>query len=114
MSDLLALGPGLLLYTAGIPLVLFLGYYLLKSKWWATDLGRILVALSASLSAVIAISISKNLFGEWPGINIVRWVVYPSMNLAFWSLFVTLRKIQKSTSKHPLKARHEREKENTP
>lgn len=112
MNDLLALGPGLLLYTAGIPLALFLGYYLVWSRWWANVVGRILVALAGSLLAVIVISITKNVFGEWPGIAVVRFVVYAAMNLSFWSLFITLRNIQKSTRKHPLKARPERETEN--
>lgn len=111
MTNLLALGPGLLLYTAGIPLALFLGYYLAWSRWWTNVVGRILVALAASLLAVILISVTKNAWGEWPGINIVRLVVYAAMNLSFWSLFVTLRGIQKYTTKHPLKARPEREKE---
>lgn len=111
MNDLLALGPGLLLYTAGIPLALFLGYYLTWSRWWTTVVGRILVALAASLVAVILISITKNIFGEWPGIDMVRFGVYAAMNLSFWSLFFTLRAIQKSTTKHLLKARPEREKE---
>ena len=84
MNGLLDLGPGLLLYTAGIPLALFWGYYLFLSKWWASAIGRILMALSTSLLAVIAISISKNMFGEWPGINVVRFVVYTGMNVSFY------------------------------
>lgn len=111
MTNLLDLGPGLLLYTAGIPLALFLGYYLMWSRWWTTVVGRVLVALAASLVAIIVLSITKRIWGEWPGIDVVRFIVYTAMNLSFWSLFVTLRGIQKSTSKHPLKARPEREKE---
>lgn len=112
MNGLLDLGPGLLLYTAGIPLALFWGYYLILSKWWASAIGRILMALSTSLLAIIVISISKNVFGEWPGIELVRLLIYTGMNISFWSLFISLRTIQKSPKKHPLKPRHEREKEN--
>lgn len=110
-DEIVAFGPGALLYSAGVPLSLFWAYYLLFSRWWASAIGRVLMALSTSLLAIIVISISKNVFGEWPGIEAVRLVVYTGMNISFWSLFISLRNIQRSPQQHPLKPRHEREEE---
>lgn len=114
MNALLELGPLALLYTAWVPLTLFIYSYARWSRWWATGVGRMMMSLAVGLWAIISLSLSRFIFrDDWYGLDIVRLVIYLAMNIVFWSMFITLRNVQKPASKHPLKPRHEREKETT-
>lgn len=88
--------PTVLLGCCALMLALFIGFYLALSRWRSTSVGRIVMGLCIALLAILLIGFSRSLFGQWPGINIVRTVVYLVMLGGLYRLFATLRQIQRT------------------
>ena len=99
-----------LFYASALPAALFAFSYGAFSRWWVTDIGRILMGLIVSLLYIIGLSLAKSMFGDFPGRDIARIVGYTAILVGLWHMFFALRRIQKSsTNAH--ETRHMRAKE---
>lgn len=88
--------PTVLLAACALVLALFVGFYLALSRWRATSVGQIVMGLCIALLATLSIGLSRSMFGDWPGIDIVRTAVYLFMFGGLVRLFGTLRRIQRT------------------
>lgn len=84
------------LYAGAIPLTGFIVSYATRSRWTATDVGRIIMGLAVSLDAVMVIGLSNLVWGEWPGLHTTRLLAYTAVTGALCHLYVTLRRIQRT------------------
>lgn len=96
-----------------VPSVTFVVLYAGFSKWWITDIGRIIMGLFVSIIYITVLSLVRFVFGDFPGEDVFRIVGYLAINIGLWHMVATLHRIQKGENKHPLKPRHQtRKKEN--
>lgn len=105
MTDAIDLTAKALFWACGIPAAVFVGLYAARSKWWITDIGRIIMGLCVSIAYITGLSLIRNQIGAFPGENVFRIVGYLAINIGLWHMVWTLHRIQASTSKHPLKPR---------
>lgn len=112
MNDAIDLAAKALFWACGIPAAAFVTLYAARSKWWITDIGRIIMGLCISIAYMTGLSLVRFIVGEFPGENALRIVGYLAINIGLWHMVWTLHRIQSSTKKHPLKPRRKRGKEN--
>lgn len=90
--------------SALLPLSLFVYYYGRYSPWRATNIGRTMMYKNLSFIAVFSV-IALGLFlgDDYPGRDILRFIVYTAVVIMFWVNFVTMRKVQVqySTARFP-------------
>lgn len=96
MTTLIHTAPTMLLAACATVLALFIGFYMALSRWTSTSVGRIVMGLCISLEAILLIGFSRSMFGQWPGIDVVRCIVYAAMLAGLIHLLVTLRHIQRT------------------
>lgn len=85
----------IILYSAIVPLGLFVFYYGTRSQWWVSPLGRVVLGLLVSILAMLSIGLVAYVFDpEW--LNIVRAVVYGAMNVGLWHFLWVLRTTQRT------------------
>lgn len=80
--------------SAILPLGLFVYYYGRYSPWRATNIGRIMMYKQISFIAVFVVIGLGLFFGDYPGRDILRFLVYTAVVIMFWVNFVTMRKVQ--------------------
>lgn len=109
MTDLIAKA---LFWACMLPASAFIGFYAAYSKWWITDIGRIIMGLCLSIVYMTGLSLARNALGDFPGEDVFRIVGYLAINIGLWHMVWTLRKIQNSTGRHPLKKKRNETREN--
>lgn len=83
------------LYSTLLPLGLTLFYYVTRSKWNSTVIGRIIVGLLLALIALLIVGlINFALSPVW--IFYLRLFVYSVLHVGAWHFFVELRRIQRT------------------
>lgn len=88
-----------LILVLGIPaLVLFVGFYALKSPWRAEPVGRALMYFALSLTSILLFALIGVFLGDYPGKAVVRLLMFAALTVTSWRLFFILRFIQ--TGKH--------------
>lgn len=113
MTEMIDSAARILFWACMAPSIVFVVLYAAFSKWWVTDIGRIIMGLFVALAYITGLSLMRALIGSFPGEDVFRIVGYLAINIGLWHMVFTLRRIQKSTKKHPLKPRHKsRTKEN--
>lgn len=106
MTDLIA---KVLFWACLLPAGSFVAFYAAYSRWWATGVGRIIMGLLITIIYITGLSLVRNLLGDFPGEDVFRIAGYLAINISLWHMVWTLRRIQRSTSKHPLKKKRHHE-----
>lgn len=88
----------ILLVTAPIPLLIFIAEYA-KTRWRESALGRILMYQKVSFLAYLTLVITGFFFGDYPGKDWIRLLVYVSIVFTFWSMVFLLYKARKQVRK---------------
>lgn len=96
MTTLIHNAPTFLLAGCAVVLAAFIGFYMALSRWTSTSVGRIVMGLCISLEAILLIGFSRSMFGQWPGVDLVRCIVYAAMLAGLIHLLTTLRRIQRT------------------
>lgn len=93
----------LIVVSAVLPLALFVYFYGRYSPWRLTNIGRTMMYKNLAFIAVILLVIASLFLGDYPGRDIIRFVVYTGVVVTFWMNFYNLRKVQTqySTAKYP-------------
>lgn len=108
LSDWIAKG---LFWACMLPAATFITLYALWSKWWVTDIGRIIMGLCLSLAYMTGLSLARFALGNFPGEDVFRIAGYLAINIGLWHMVATLRRIQKATRNAPETGRVKHEKE---
>lgn len=104
----------ILFWLCGVEACVFVVRYALYSKWWVTDVGRMLMGLFVSMAYICLLSAVRFFAGNFPGEDVFRIVGYLAIAIGICYMIRSLYRIQTEPRKHPLMPRHEREKEHTP
>ena len=109
LSDWIAKG---LFWACILPSAVFVSLYAARSRWWVTDIGRIIMGLCLSLTYMTGLSLVRFVLNDFPGEDIFRIVGYLAINIGLWHMVATLVRIQKETRNAPKTGRvkHEEEK----
>ena len=109
LSDWIAKG---LFWACMLPAVVFVMLYGLRSRWWVTAIGRIIMGLSMSLTYITGLSLVRFSLEDFPGEDVLRFAGYLAINIGLWHMVLTLTRIQKATRNAPETGRvkHEEEK----
>lgn len=88
---------GTILNLSSLPaLLLFIGFYFIRSPWREYEAGRALMYFAVSLAALSLSGALTNVLGpEYVGREVVRIILYGAVSYTMWGLFITLRRIQK-------------------
>ena len=100
----MALLPAIILYSTLVPLLLFVLYFGLRSSWYTSKTGRMIMGLALGLVAILLMGLLQRFWD--PGfMDALRVIVYSLLNIGVWRLFFTLRFIQRTNedgTKEPL------------
>ena len=109
LTDWIARG---LYWLSMFPVATFVLLYALRSRWWVTDTGRIIMGLCISLTYVTGLSLVRFIFNDFPGEDVFRIAGYLAINIGLWHMVLTLTRIQKATRNVPGSGhvKHEEEK----
>lgn len=109
LSDWIAKG---LFWACMLPAVVFVVLYGLRSRWWVTDIGRIIMGLCMSLTYMTGLSLVRFALEDFPGEDVFRIAGYLAINIGLWHMVLTLTRIQKATRNTPEteRVKHEKEK----
>jgi len=69
---------------AALPANLFVVLYHLTASWWKSQFGWNLMTLLASLALALDLSLSRWIFGPWPGLSHAALFVYFAIGCAVW------------------------------
>lgn len=108
LSDWIAKG---LFWACILPSAVFVSLYAARSRWWVTDIGRIIMGLCLSLAYMTGLSLARFALGDFPGEDVFRIVGYAAINIGLWHMVLTLARIQKATRNAPETGRFKREEE---
>lgn len=67
-------------------------------RWQATSLGRTLLTQKWAWLAFLLFALANRIFDDWAGRALVAFVIYVSMVVLFWAVFLQLRETQRTTS----------------
>lgn len=109
LTDWIAKG---LFWACIFPAVTFVSLYALRSKWWVTAVGRIIMGLFLSLAYMTGLSLVRFVLDDFPGEDIFRIVGYLAINIGLWHMVATLLRIQKATRDAPESGRVKHEEDN--
>lgn len=98
LSDWIAKG---LFWACMFPAAAFVSLYAWRSRWWVTDIGRIIMGLCLSLTYMTGLSLARFILDDFPGEDVFRIVGYLAINIGLWHMVATLLRIQKATSNAP-------------
>ena len=109
LTDWIAKG---LFWAFMFPAATFVSLYALRSRWWVTDIGRIIMGLCMSLTYVAGLSLVRFIFNDFPGEDVFRIAGYLAINIGLWHMVATLLRIQNATRNAPGSGhvKHEEEK----
>ena len=79
---------------AALPANLFVVLYHLTASWWKSEFGCNLMTLLASLAAALDLSLSRWIFGPWPGLSHAALFVYLAIGGAIWWRLALLLRAQ--------------------
>ena len=108
LTDWIARG---LFWACMFPAVVFVLLYALRSRWWVTDIGRIIMGLCLSLAYMTGLSLARFALGNFPGEDVFRIAGYLAINIGLWHMVLTLARIQKATRNAPETGRVKLEEE---
>ena len=91
----MALLPALILYSTLVPLLLFVVYFGLRSSWYTSKTGRMIMGLAVGLTALLLMGTLQR-YWDPSFMDILRVIVYSLLNIGVWRLFFTLRYIQRT------------------
>lgn len=96
MSSDTVMDLGDLLLLSGVPaIILFAVFYGVRSKWRSTNPGRSLFYMSVAMSVILILSaVTRYLGAEWPFREWIRLVIYGSVSVTMWRMFVVLLRTQ--------------------
>jgi amino acid transporter len=93
-----------LLLAAIVPLALSIFFYITKpgprwrrvpSRAWLNAVGMQVVAQKSILLVLLSFILISRFLGDFPGRQVIAWVLYTALVAAFWTFFVIQRRIQK-------------------
>lgn len=91
----MALLPALILYGTLIPIGLFIVYFGLRSAWYTSRTGRMIMALALGLAAMLLMGVLQRYWDpSW--MDVLRVIVYGALHIGVWRLFYTLRVVQRT------------------
>lgn len=91
----MALLPAVILYGTLLPLGLFVLCFGLRSSWYTSKTGRMLMGLALGLVSVLLMGLLQRYWGpDW--MDALRVVVYGLLHIGVWRLFYTLRIVQRT------------------
>ena len=108
LADWIAKG---LYWSSMFPAAVFVLMYALRSRWWVTEIGRIIMGLVMSVAYMTGLSLARFIFGNFPGVDVLRIAGYLSINVGLWYMVVALAHIQKETRNASETGRVKHEKE---
>lgn len=90
----MALLPAIILYSTLVPLGLFVLYFGLRSSWYTSKTGRMIMGLALGLVALLLMGLLHRVLDP-SFMDILRIIVYSLLHIGVWRLFFTLRTIQR-------------------
>jgi type VI protein secretion system component VasK len=80
----------------GMPgLMIFVGYYALRTRWHSSVTGRTLLYFAISLLSLYFLGAMNAVFGnDWPFRGALRLLVYISVSATIWRLTIVLLLVQ--------------------
>lgn len=91
----MALLPAIILYSTLVPLGLFVLYFGLRSSWYTSKTGRMIMGLAVGMVALLLVGLLYRVFDP-SFIFTIRVIVYSALHIGVWRLFFTLRSIQRT------------------
>ena len=108
LTDWIARG---LFWACMFPAAAFVLLYALRSRWWVTDIGRIVMGLCLSLTYMTGLSLVRFVLDDFLGEDVFRIAGYLAINIGLWHMVVTLLRIQNTTRNTPESGHVKDEKE---
>ena len=109
LTDWIAKG---LYWSFMFPAATFVSLYALRSRWWVTGIGRIIMGLCMSLTYITGLSLARFSLDDFPGEDVLRIAGYLAINIGLWHMVATLLRIQKETRDAPESGRVKHEEDN--
>lgn len=100
----------LILYSAVVPIGLFIGFYAARSNWRATGVGKIIMGLQVCIFLILVAGL-LNFVVDPAWFDWVRIIVYPLTVLGFWRMWWELMKIQRGSGQERRRRETETETE---
>lgn len=94
MNDLFL---NVILLSAVIPLASFIFFYARFSPWTSTIEGKTIMFQKIGFLSYILFVLAVKFFGDFPGVDFVRFIIYGFIVTMFWTMFVNLIKAQRSS-----------------
>ena len=108
LTDWIARG---LFWACMFPAAAFVLLYALRSRWWVTDIGRIVMGLCLSVTYMTGLSLARFILDDFPGEDVFRIAGYLAINIGLWHMVATLLRIQNTTRNTPETGHAKDEKE---
>ena len=108
LTDWIARG---LFWACMFPAAAFVLLYALRSRWWVTDIGRIVMGLCLSVTYMTGLSLVRFVLDDFLGEDVFRIAGYLAINIGLWHMVVTLLRIQNTTRNTPESGHVKDEKE---
>ena len=98
LTDWIARG---LFWACMFPAAAFVLLYALRSRWWVTDIGRIVMGLCLSVTYMTGLSLVRFVLDDFLGEDVLRIAGYLAINIGLWHMVVTLLRIQNTARNTP-------------